>query len=306
LGFVESKDLNILVVSNLAMLAYYTAVQEKLIKKAEELNYREQLISIKESTLEYIRLNALEYNGTVGLIDGDFICTQTYSVDNIEDLNREALNNSLAIVNITSCLETIRLRYNISDINSLTISKTDIGSSIMTHSNNLTSKYVDINVYYPQNKQRLDLSACNGLKISTPVNDDIINSTLYDKFRNRSIDIYNPDDPIFTSRCYTYNQDGYDTTINMRRKYLYQNMSIYCNNNCTYIGMDENYYVQCACAGPPDDDYDPYTPGVVNHILNSWNSINIDIVKCTNQAFNVYRYLNIRERFLKTWAFITQ
>jgi hypothetical protein len=237
--------------SNLAMLVYKIALQNNLITSANKSSIKEQLEIIKTRSLEYIRYKALAPNTNDLIIGNEFINSQIYREINTEKVNNEALSNGLSIVNFTNCLDIVKQYYNLTDIDLLTITKTDIDPSLMDGGNytNSSLNYVDINLYFNNLQVRMNMSMCDNIKIKTPIKEGGMNLTDYYNYKNQSIDILDPGDPLFTSRCYTYELNGYDTTINMRRRYLFPNKTILCNNNCTYAGIDENNYIECDCSG---------------------------------------------------------
>jgi hypothetical protein len=90
------------------------------------------------------------------------------------------------------------------------------------------------------------------MRVKIPIQQNSsIDISMYNEFKNQGINLYDSEDPIYTSRCITFKNktNGYDTTLNSRRLNLYPNRSVICNANCTFQGFDENNYVQCDCSG---------------------------------------------------------
>jgi hypothetical protein len=280
-------DLNtdLLQASNLAMSASKTALRNKLIKKFDEIVHKEMVKSVIDESLNFIKQKSL-HSGSDMLIGNDYINSQIYSSDNLSGMNTEALQNNLSVIDMSTCLENIREYYKLNEQDLLTIAKSEIDPNVIGADDGNHTKFVDIHIYFPKDQQKMDLSVCSHIKIKVPIGNANINTTLYDQYRNQSIDIYDPDDPIFISRCVSYEKDGYDYTVNMRRKYLFPGAAISCSNNCTYRGIEDSYII-CDCAGLSGDDYNPYTPEAINYVFESYDSVNIGIVKCAGKGFNV-------------------
>jgi hypothetical protein len=241
--------------------------------------------------IEILKTKCLEFNHIAltkheGVSGNEYFSTQLLKGSEIELISiQEAVRDGLSIVNIKDCLKQLEDHYNLSP-DEIGIVKTEFLLVIVRGQSN--TKNVMIELYSLKDKQKLDTSICKDRKmsISLPIvnDDEQLDMTRYQDFKNKTIDIYNPNDALFISRCYTYELDGYDTTINMRRNYLYANKTIQCNNNCTYTGIDENSYAQCDCSELMDDVYSVI---IIEYILQSVNHINLDIVTCIGQAFNV-------------------
>jgi hypothetical protein len=167
----------------------------------------------------------------------------------------------------------------------------DPSVSIKENTTSTTSKIVSISIYNSVTKAKLNTSLCDSIGIKTPLKANATDRQYYEAMRNQSIDIFDPNNPAFTDRCFQYidNSTGRDTTLNSRiQKYL-QNNTIVCSSNsgtnCTYKGIDENGYVDCDCSGKVADD--DISNDFINMLSTSYSSLNLDVVKCYHQVFNV-------------------
>src|SRR5690606_5990840 len=87
---------------------------------------------------------------------------------------------------------------------------------------------------------------------------------LYYQMKNESgIDIFNPNDTAFTTRCYIHSED-LDTTVNYRRSNYYANTTIKCNPGCEYNGLDEDGYIDCKCLNAKTEY------NIVNQVVNNF------------------------------------
>jgi hypothetical protein len=214
--------------------------------------------------------------------------------DSLKEAEQKAIDCGLAVVDLTECIKLLKEHYNITT--DLIIVKTDKDPTVSTVSQttSTTSKAVSVNIYDPTTRKKLDMSICNDVDIKTPMTDK---SQLqqYQDMKDRNIDIFDPNDPAFTDRCFQYvdNTTGMDTTLNWRIKNYLQNNTISCSSragtNCTYRGIDDNGYVICKCAGTVVDD--DVSNDFVNFLADTYSSLNLDIVRCYNQVFNLV-YIN--------------
>jgi hypothetical protein len=261
-------------------------------------------IEVIKDMIEVLKAKCLEYNALLlnqlnKVLGNDYFTTQTMSSDNEFESIQQAVAHGLSIVDLKECLMTLREHYGLTD-SEIGIIKSDIDPNIGNNKgsskdgNGSDSKIVRINLYSLKDKSKLDTSVCNDDKITIklPLPDDTpIDAVRYQIIKNQSnIDIYNPNDGVFTSRCYTHEMNGYDTTINIRRNELFANKTIKCNHGCTYNGLDNKNYTQCDCDSLDDEGYSSVA---VDYVLNSFSYLNLDIVKCAGRAFDVRLRINI-------------
>jgi hypothetical protein len=232
----------------------------------------------------------LNTNSTQSTYGNDYLSSQIYESHRFDKSVEESLENGLSIANLTDCFIKLKDYYNLTENESLGVIKTDSSIDIEDIINGTSTKTVNVVVYTMRDKKRLNLSICNdySVQIKLPLkNVTEIATPVYLEYKNQSIDIYNPYTKAFISRCYTYAMNGYDTTANMRRKYIFANKTFSCSNDCIFKGIDENNYITCSCSGLTEDDED-YYPRLVIYILESYNNVNLDIIKCADRAFDVY------------------
>jgi hypothetical protein len=263
----------------------------------------QKVLDLKENIENVIGNNINNFNLTDPQLLGDsFMATQVTQLDDksLNDTTKQAIENSLAIVNITDCIKKLKGYYNITQ--SLVLVKSDINTSFNTTLN--LNKLVSFNIYNPVTNEKLNKSICNDMQIKTPIDDKQLNKTLYSFLRNDGIDVYNPDDKAFTSRCYS-NIDpltGYSTTLNYRIKNYFRNKSISCGNGCKYANTDANNYAVCQCSGATKTDSD-FLNKIGDLFLTGFSNINIDLFLCYNQVLSVFINL-YRITLLKMLAFI--
>jgi hypothetical protein len=222
------------------------------------------------------------------LLGNSFISTQISKTDDqsLEQNIKVAVDNGLTLVNLTDCIQKLKAYYNISKEENLVIVKSDASRSM-----NITkgiNQSVSFDIYNGSTMEKLNKSICDDFQIKSVLKDSGVNQTLYNQLKKEGIDIYNPDDKVFTSRCFS-NIDpttGYSTTINFRIDKYFRNKTIQCGNGCYYVSVDDNNYVTCQCSGVTKTNNEFFNT-IGDFVLNGFSNINIDVVKCYKHVFSV-------------------
>jgi hypothetical protein len=213
---IESKEfeVDILQGSNVVFLAYSYSLEMGILSKADAEIVKNMIAVLKAKCLEF---NALLLNKTKKIMGNEYYCTQVMIGSEIElESIQSAVQRGISIVNIKNCLKQLEEHYNLSP-DEIGIVKSDFDAVIVRGQSD--SRIVRIELYSLKDKQKLDSSICKDRKvsISLPIVNDIeqLDMIRYQDFKNKTIDIYNPNDVLFISRCHTYELNDYDTTINM-------------------------------------------------------------------------------------------
>jgi hypothetical protein len=227
-------------------------------------------------------------------LGNSLITTQISKTDDqsMEEQNKQAIDNRLSTLNITECTNKLKDYYHLPKNTSLILIKYDLDKSLSANLSQAIGNSVSFDLYNPSTMKKLNVSLCDSYEVQTPIADmRDLNKTLYQQFKNQSVDIFNPKDEAFTSRCSVVidPDTGYSTTLNYRIKKYYQNKTINCGNGCSYKSMNDNDYVTCQCSGVTSTDSE-----IINNIgdffINGFTNINVSVFICYKQVFNVYKY----------------
>jgi hypothetical protein len=110
----------------------------------------------------------------------------------------------------------------------------------------------------------------------------------------KMIDIYDPMDRAFNDRCFSFidNLTKFDTTINYRREFYFQNKTVQCSDNCTYEGFDFYNFLTCKCIG--------LSPNVAIQITfigyqftDEVTNVNLGVIACYKDVFKLSVFQNI-------------
>jgi hypothetical protein len=263
-------------------------MKNKLINTQQLNAIKQRSTALQNKSAELVESIALNTNITNKLLGSNYLSFQIYTNDSAED-NEFLYADGLSVLNITSCLKQLKQFYNLTEDDKLIIIKTYSDPLLSDDSDSpVSAKEVKFDIYSKKDKKKLNISLCDqkDISIKLPIDDKFyINTTKYNLLKEQGIDIFNPNDPYFTSRCYSFSSNGYDTTVNMRMKDLYTNISISCNDDCVYDGIDENNYVQCNC--PLVMNSPKFRSKWKKFVLKQLLSMNIEIIMCPNRVFNV-------------------
>ena len=137
--------------------------------------------------------------------------------------------------NFGECESILREYYDIDGNQSIYILKMD------TYLDGKTGPTVVYELFSPSdlgNLEQLDISICEGEKVSISYSMYLENPELYDK-----------NNPIYSDICHPYtSEDGLDMTLSSKQQDYVNNNKSLCEENCEYTGYDKiNQFVQCNC-----------------------------------------------------------
>jgi hypothetical protein len=292
LGGGDSAD--VLELANTALKAYSRSHSED---PQEQDDLDNQMDKLKEKTANYIGKIGSTQNMTNKIVGSDLLRFQMFKADSDDstaDFMDNAMENGLSVANLTICLRSMRAYYNLSENESINIVKTDTDPSLMDgQSRNTVAKSVEINLYAEGKKLNMSVCESDTISIKIPLtNSTSLNSTQYNEFKSKGVDLFDSEDPFFNSVCVSYPLDNYDTTVEMRRKKYYSNNSLTCGEGCDYIGVEDNY-VQCDCLGADVNDLPVVNAMTV--LYDTVSGLNFGLVLCTDRAFDVYIGLTFRD-----------
>jgi hypothetical protein len=241
---------------------------------------KDQLKLMASSVIEKIVTYMDNPSNDTVLFGDDLYSGQIY-LNGLDNTSMElAINNSMAIFNITECKLYLEKAYGISDV--VFVSNT---FHAMLNTDDIDS--YKILAYNGKTKEPLDLSLCKDIhqeiQIPLDLTDDIDMTKYAIMMEEQGIDIFNPDDPAFHDRCAVHidNTTGKDTTVNWRvERYFQQKTPMCIGFNCTYLGINEYNYIRCNCTGL-NSRFDVVNK-VVQAAVNWLSEVNLGIVACNN------------------------
>ena len=169
-----------------------------------------------------------------------------YQITNTLNQKNSDQKSDISIIDLGECEKIIKRNISYEDDPTpLIIIKTD------TQKEGLKSSVVNYEVYNPYTKEKIDLSICANVKINilSPVNLTIEETELYDELKNQGYDLYDANDSFYQDICTQFTtKEGTDVIISDRKNYYYDINATFCEESCTYQGINtENKKVSCSC-----------------------------------------------------------
>ena len=217
---------------------------------------------------------ANDYNGEDTVIQTKNVIIQISTAES----QKNSSNPNISTIDLGECENILKKEYNISKNESLLIYKLDIKNE------DLSSTYVQYEVYYPKAKKQLNLTFCNGVKIeiNVPVNLDDKSILLYESLSKEGYNLFDCNDNFYNDICSTYtSENGTDMTLEDRKNEMF-----YANGNITLC--------QSGCTINFDKDK------IAESFLNTLKNSNFLVLKCYKLAFDLNTLLKNRGRIILT------
>jgi hypothetical protein len=165
-----------------------------------------------------------------------------------KEATKIAQQNNVAVIDFDNeCIDAIKSSNNI--VKDILVLKTE--ENFMQSDFTIRTS-IKVDYLNPGNFKRLNSDVCKNnkqTKIKLPLSLSDMDAKLYRKFQADGIDIFNPLEPAFRTRCFSYvDYDiDYDTTLNYRRKNYFQNRTDCQENGCVYESYSTDGYITCKC-----------------------------------------------------------
>ena len=255
---------------------FFKVTQQIYIESASK---KDEIIKNIKNDLINGHLNSLLQNVTGGLKQ-DLVAKDNDIVYQITTSDNQKNNNysNISTINLGECENILREKYNISDNLALIILKIDY------YMPGILIPVIGYEIYHPTNKYQLDLNYCKDtlIKLNIPVS-----------INEDKVFIHDPNSDYYNDECYTYTTDnGTDILINDRQnEYIDNNLSL-CENNCTFIGYEQNTKKAiCECETKPKIGLISDIIKDENILANDFNytddsTSNIATMKCIDTLFS--------------------
>ena len=217
------------------------------------------------------------------VIEGENAVYQIISSDNM----KENKNKNISIIDLGQCSTILKEYYKVDD---LIIFKMDLKL------NNTPPTIINYEVYNPITLEKLNLSLCEGQKITiyspyTPSQESLIKLL---SLNASGYDLYNPNDSFYTDICSTFtSENGTDILLSDRKSDYFENITL-CEDGCTYDRYDYSFEkVKCEC--DVKEEFEISQEEINNNIsvekqffssfgLDSFS--NLKVIKCFSLVFS--------------------
>ena len=256
-----------------------------------------------------IKNNSLteEYNGNNTIIQTKNVIFQ---LSTIED-QKKNMNLNISSIDLGICEDILKKEYKIPNEDSLIIFKTDIKNS------DLSSTYVQYEIYNPNTLEQLDLKYCYDIKISINIpvtlNESII--ALYNSLNESGYNLFDSNNDFYKDICSTYtSENGTDITLLDRKNEIFgvlDNLSI-CQVGCRI----ESYNASCKKSKCICDiqkynvtetninKIDFFSSYLSKSFITTLTNSNFLVLKCYKLALSLSTYLKNKGRITMTIIYL--
>ena len=224
------------------------------LEKSEDINQLNKTYSILSSMIKNGNLSISQDEKDIILRGNDVV----YQITNTENQKNANQSSDLSIIDLGECEKIIKRNISYEDDPTpLIILKIDIKKE------GIKSSLVAYEVYNPYTKEKINLNICSNVKITiiSPVNLTSDETSLYDDLNNQGYELYDANDSFYQDICTQYtSQNGTDVILIDRKKYFYDENATFCENSCSYEGINtEDKKVYCYCDVKDDSmDFDSH------------------------------------------------
>ena len=248
-----------------------------------------------------------EYKGENKVIETENVILQ---ISTLEE-QKNSLNPNISTIDLGECESILKSKNNISEKDSLIILKTDIKSA------DLSSTYVQYEVYDPNTLKKLDLNECNEVKIvvSVPVNLDSETISLYDSMSESGYNLFDSEDDFYNDICSTYTSaNGTDMTLADRKKEIYSmsgNVSM-CQTGCLFESYNKTTKkAKCNCDAQNESTQTDMTKidfesnSIKDSFLSTLTNSNFYVLKCYKLALKFSNFIKNKGRMIMSVILVT-
>ena len=203
------------------------------------------------------------------------------------------INPNISSIDFGECEQILKKKYNLTEEDSLIIIKTDLKSE------DLSSTYVQYEIYHPYTLEMLNLDCCENIKIV--INSPVILSeetiSLYNSLLESGYNLFDSNDSFYNDVCTLYTtENGTDATLIDRQNEIFTNNG---NISMCQIGCDFELYndttkmSKCECEVQKNSTQTDVTEINFNGrlIYNSFlvviKNSNFMVLKCYKIAFDL-------------------
>ena len=191
--------------------------------KLNNIQIKEIYQDLKENILKN------DFNGNISIIQTENVKFQISTYD----YQKNQKNPNISTLDLGKCENILKDYYNISKSDSLIIFKMDAMNI------NLTSTFIQYEIYEPYEYKMLNLSLCDEVKIeiNNPIKLNNNTISLYQSLNNFGYNLFDSGDKFYNDICSIYTtNEGTDIILNDRKKYIFSNngnINI-CQSRCIF------------------------------------------------------------------------
>ena len=222
------------------------------------------------------------------LIETENVIFQISSLEEQKNNN----NPNVSSIDLAECEQLLKEQEELSEDDDLIILKTDIKSE------NLSSIYVQYEIYNPITLNIISLDICSDIpiSISVPINMDESTKSIYDSLRNSGYNLFDLNDSFYNDICSTYTtENGTDLTLSDRKNKMFDNNAniSMCQIDCTFQFFNKTTNkAKCDCAIQKEEIVTNISKitfdknELVDSFFNTLKNSNFLVLKCYKLVFS--------------------
>ena len=224
-------------ITNLPTQDYDCTEEEVLAKKCNGKMTNEQIGIIYKIMQQRVSANASEIIETQNV---------KFQISTLEEQKNNHPN--ISVIDLNECEDLLKAQEGLTEDQELIVLKTDIKSD------DLSTTYVQYEIYSPKTLTVVSLEICQNVSISVsvPVSLDENTKAMYNSLSKSGYNLYNINDSFYNDICTTYTtENGTDLTLADRKNLIYDKKSnvTMCQDDCTFEFYNlTTQRAQCDCS----------------------------------------------------------
>ena len=212
-------------------------------------------------------------------------------------------NKNISSIDLGECEKILKGKYNLTN-EDLIVIKTDIRSEDMS------STYVQYEIYHPYGFYKLNMEFCKDIKITIHVPLDLKDETvsLYDRLKDSGYDLFNSSDDFYNDICATYTSiNGTDMIIEDRKKEIYYTSGniTTCQSGCNFESYNNSTKkAKCKCevqiesTNTDINKIDFSKEALAENFLKTLKNSNFLVIKCYKLIFDFKFFFKNKGRII--------
>jgi hypothetical protein len=173
--------------------------------------------------------------------------------DAIAEATAIAKHHNITATGFDTCITELKKKYKLND-DDITIIKSE---GKVESKGNTVKNSIDVSYYNSNTKEILDKSSCktdkSTIQIPVVMTDD--EKRTYEKFKIQGLDLYDPTQQAFRSKCFSFSDPNeVDTTLDYRISNYLVNRTECFDNGCVYLNITGDGFINCDCSGSAVDN----------------------------------------------------
>jgi hypothetical protein len=215
-------------------------------------------------------------------------------------------NPNISSIDLGECEERLKKQEGLTEKNHLIVLKTDIKNE------DLSSTYVQYEIYNPVTLNIISLDICSDIPISVnvPINLNENTKSIYDSLSKSGYNLFDLNDSFYNDICSTYTtEDGTDLTLADRKNIIYDNNAnvSLCQDGCNFQSYNlTTKKAKCDCSVQKEETITDVSKlkfdknELIGSFFTTLKNSNFLVLKCYKLALSYIGQINNIESYIMT------